>query len=164
MSDTRPPATQAATDDRRPDGPGEPGRQRRRSRGRPTDGVLVDEREGMAIVGRSFGRQTWDRFRRHRLAIFAVVLLVLHRGGVLGRPVVLPVGPLTPDAHRPSARDRPLEHPFGTDPIGRDLMVRTFVGGRFSLRIALIVALVTTAHRHGARRHRRATSAGRSTR
>lgn len=35
-------------------------------------------------------------------------------------------------------------HPFGTDDIGRDLMVRTFMGGRFSLRIALLVSIITT--------------------
>jgi peptide/nickel transport system permease protein len=109
----------------------------------PTESVLIDEREGVAIVGRSFGRQTWDRFRRHRIAIFAVVLLVL-------LTIAFWVGPLLSpwafDQSDPTAfRSGPTrEHPFGTDPIGRDLMVRTFLGGRFSLRIALVVSLVTT--------------------
>jgi ABC-type dipeptide/oligopeptide/nickel transport system permease subunit len=49
---------------------------------------------------------------------------------------------------RPSAAARPsLEHPFGTDHIGRDLMARTFQGGRFSLRIAGDGALLRSLRR-----------------
>ncbi len=110
----------------------------------PTEAALLAEREGVAIVGRSFGRQTWDRFRRHRLAIFATVVLALLALSFWVGPVFSTWDPLTPDTS--AFRQGPSrEHPFGTDPIGRDLMVRTFVGGRFSLRIALFVALLTTA-------------------
>jgi len=37
-----------------------------------------------------------------------------------------------------------LSHPFGTDQIGRDLMVRVFTGGQISMTIAIVVALLTT--------------------
>jgi peptide/nickel transport system permease protein len=37
-----------------------------------------------------------------------------------------------------------LEHPFGTDDIGRDILARTLIGGRVSLRIALITSVVAT--------------------
>lgn len=101
------------------------------------------EREGIAIVSRSFGRQTWDRFRKHKLAIVAAIMLV-------SLPIIFWVGPLWSDYGfeeiTPDFRQGPsLEHPFGTDDIGRDLMVRTFEGGKFSIRIALFVALLTTA-------------------
>ncbi len=36
------------------------------------------------------------------------------------------------------------DHPFGTDTIGRDLFVRTMIGGRYSMRIALLVAILAT--------------------
>jgi peptide/nickel transport system permease protein len=107
-------------------------------------GVLVDEREGIAFASRSFGKQTWDRFRRHRLAMAAAVLLML-------LAIVFIVGPWW-SPYSFSEQDffalnsgPTREHPFGTDTIGRDIMVRTFIGGRFSLRIALFVALMTTA-------------------
>lgn len=98
--------------------------------------------EEPAAPGKSFGRLTWERFTRHRLAVAAGVVLVL-------LAIAFWVGPwLSPyefDEITPDIRQGPsLEHPFGTDDIGRDLMVRTFTGGRFSLRIALLVAGLTT--------------------
>jgi peptide/nickel transport system permease protein len=106
-------------------------------------GILVDEREGITISSRSFGRQTWDRFRRHRIAMVAAVVLVLMVISFWVGPWLSPYDftdyDVTALSQGPS-----LAHPFGTDEIGRDLMVRTFHGGRFSIRIALIVALLTT--------------------
>jgi peptide/nickel transport system permease protein len=112
--------------------------------GPPGDGeVIIDEREGIAISSRSFGRQTWDRFRRHRIAMVAAVILVLMVISFWVGPWLSPYGftdyDVTSLSQGPS-----LEHPFGTDEIGRDLMVRTFHGGRFSIRIALIVSILTT--------------------
>lgn len=107
------------------------------------EGIVVDETEGLTIVSRSFGRQTWDRFRRHRIAMVAAVLLVL-------LVVSFFVGPAFSsfefDELNIEDLDQgpSLEHPFGTDDIGRDLMVRTFKGGQFSIRIALLVAVLTT--------------------
>jgi peptide/nickel transport system permease protein len=109
----------------------------------PASEVLLDEREGIAVSSRSFGRQTWDRFRRHRIATVAAVLLIL-------MVISFWVGPwLSPyeftDIDVTSLSEGPsLAHPFGTDEIGRDLMVRTFMGGRFSIRIAVVVTLLTT--------------------
>jgi peptide/nickel transport system permease protein len=109
------------------------------------EAVLVDEREGITFSSRSFGRQTWDRFKRHRVAMVAAVVLILLTVAFIVGPWLSPwsftqIDPTAFGSARPS-----LEHPFGTDHIGRDLMVRTFHGGRFSLRIALFVALLTTA-------------------
>ncbi len=36
-------------------------------------------------------------------------------------------------------------HPFGTDALGRDVLSRLFVGGRISLRIAVIVTVISMA-------------------
>lgn len=109
----------------------------------PVEGAsLVDEREGVAIVGRSFGRQTWDRFRRHKLALVSIVILV-------GITAWFWIGPqfseFTVTGTSGTLREGPSAlHPFGTDNIGRDLYVRTLTGGRFSIIIAVVVSLVTT--------------------
>ena len=106
------------------------------------EGVLLDEREGLAVVSRSFGRQTWDRFRRHKLAIIAIVLLVLLVALFWLGPMFSEFGVTQTSA---DLRQGPsLRHPFGTDTIGRDLFVRTLTGGRFSIIIAVTVSLLTT--------------------
>jgi ABC-type dipeptide/oligopeptide/nickel transport system permease subunit len=109
----------------------------------PTAPLLIDEREGIAIVGRSFGRQTWDRFRRHKLAIVAIVLLVILVAMFWLGPMWSPYR-VTQTAAGPLRAGPSLAHPFGTDTIGRDLFVRTLVGGQFSIQIAVVVSLLTT--------------------
>lgn len=121
--------------------------ERQPERGVTTGGAppsaLVDEVEGIVVRSRSLGRQAWDRFRRHRVALVAGLLLVLMAVAFWVGPKLSPYEftEITIDIKQGPS----LSHPFGTDPIGRDLMVRTFHGGRFSLRIAIVVALLTTA-------------------
>lgn len=105
--------------------------------------VLIDEREGVTFTARSFGRQTWDRFRRHRLALLSIVGLVLMSAWFWFGP---PFSPFDVTGTSMDLREGPSSlHPFGTDTIGRDLYVRTLTGGRFSILIAIVVSLLTTA-------------------
>lgn len=111
--------------------------------GHPGDDVTVDDTEGLTTEARSFGRQTWDRFRHHRVAMFGGAMLVVLVASFW-------IGPWWSDYEfaqvTPDLKQGPsLEHPFGTDEIGRDLMVRTFTGGQYSIRIAVIMALCATA-------------------
>jgi peptide/nickel transport system permease protein len=105
--------------------------------------TLIAEREGMSISSRSFGRQTWDRFRKHRVAMISAVVLVLLTVTFIVGPWLSPYT-FSEQDFAALSQGPSLEHPFGTDTIGRDIMVRTFLGGRFSLRIALFVSLLTT--------------------
>jgi ABC-type dipeptide/oligopeptide/nickel transport system permease subunit len=99
--------------------------------------------DALATEARSLGRQTWTRFRKHPVALFSLVLLVL-------MTLSFWVGPwLSPFTFDQTLAGMPnegpsLTHPFGTDQIGRDLMVRVFEGGQVSMTIALAVALLTT--------------------
>jgi len=109
----------------------------------PSAITFDSEAEGLSIEPRSFGRQTWDRFRRHKLALVAATVLVL----VI---IMFFVGPSFSqyEYDDPNIPDRSLgpslDHPFGTDPLGRDFYVRILRGGRISIRIALVVAVVST--------------------
>jgi ABC-type dipeptide/oligopeptide/nickel transport system permease subunit len=135
MSETPPPAGNSSTDV--PVSSGVPGNEV------PDQAHLLDELEGIG-ASRSFGRQTWDRFRRHRIAVAAAVLLVLLTIAFILGPILSPYG--FADQDFTALNQGPsVAHPFGTDTIGRDILVRTFQGGRFSLRIALFVSLLTTA-------------------
>ena len=101
------------------------------------------EAEGLSIEARSFSRQTWDRFKRHKLALAAGVLLFLI-------VIMFFFGDTISDYEfdEPNIPDRAqgpsVDHPFGTDPLGRDMYVRVLRGGRSSMQIALVVAIVST--------------------
>jgi peptide/nickel transport system permease protein len=93
---------------------------------------------------RSLWRDVWTQFRKHKLAVLGVfVLLVLVLMSFVG-PYIYDVDPAyidIVDANQgPSA-----EHPFGTDNLGRDTLARVMAGGRVSLSVgisAMLVAIV----------------------
>jgi ABC-type dipeptide/oligopeptide/nickel transport system permease subunit len=108
------------------------------------DLVDVNSREGLGAESLSFGRLALRRLLRHRLAIVSLVLLVLmviafFFAGRLSNFSFDAVD-VTKRLQNPSR-----EHPFGTDEIGRDLFVRTMLGGQYSVRVALQVAVIATA-------------------
>ena len=106
--------------------------------------LAAADAEGLSDAPKSFGRLAWERFLGHRLALVGAV-------GLLLLVAAFWLGPQLSDYSfdERNIRDRRLgpswDHPFGTDAIGRDLFVRTAQGGRYSMRIGLIAALVATA-------------------
>jgi peptide/nickel transport system permease protein len=89
-------------------------------------------------------RETWRRFRRHRLAMVGLVVLTLLVFGVVFGPLLWPVAINDIDFAAmlagPSAA-----HPLGTDDLGQDLFARMIYGGRISLAVgftAMAVAAV----------------------
>ena len=90
------------------------------------------------------------RFRRNRLALGGLFVLVViasaSLAGIVWNEVAAARG--QPEPYRtplPGIHPQPpsLEHPFGTDPLGRDLMARTLVGGGVSLGIGFLAATVS---------------------
>ena len=102
------------------------------------------EMEGLDESPKSFSRLAWDRFKHHKLALAGIVGLIL----II---LLFYVGPQFSNYafDERNVSDRLLgpsrDHPFGTDEIGRDLFVRTAQGGRYSIRIGLIAALMATS-------------------
>jgi peptide/nickel transport system permease protein len=89
----------------------------------------------------SMGSMVWQRFRRHPGAIAGLTVLT-----ILGLSVLLaPLSPYDPLASDMSSRLQPpsWQHPFGTDPLGRDLLTRALYGGRISLSVGLLVVAIT---------------------
>jgi peptide/nickel transport system permease protein len=82
-------------------------------------------------------RKALRRFRRHRLAMFGVVIIaILIVAALLGsEPAALRQD--LKNANKPPS----LEHLFGTDRTGRDVFARTLVGGRVSLSVGLVAVL-----------------------
>ncbi|MGY3387558.1 peptide/nickel transport system permease protein [Bradyrhizobium sp. USDA 3311] len=96
-----------------------------------------------STVAVSPGREAWQRFKRHRLAVVSSFLLgYLILGVVVGRwlwPVVIDDIDFSAQLQGPS-----LAHPFGTDDLGQDLLARMIYGGRISLAVGLAAMAVAT--------------------
>lgn len=87
-------------------------------------------------------RLAWERFRRHRLATSGLVVLCVLVAAAVLADVVTPYDPDLPDVE--AIREAPsLQHPMGTDQIGRDQLTRLLHGGRFSLQVGLFATLVS---------------------
>ena len=85
------------------------------------------------------------RFLRHRLAVGSLLTLLLLGLLSLGAPLIESVLGLDGERTDLFQRNQPpsLEHPLGTDEIGRDLLARLLQGGRVSLAVALVAALAS---------------------
>src|SRR5215472_9059982 len=87
-------------------------------------------------------RETWRRFRRHRLALLSAVLLLLLVVTVVLGPLVWRVSISDIDFNA-GLQGPSLAHPFGTDDLGQDLLARIMYGGRISLAVGLAAMLVS---------------------
>jgi len=84
----------------------------------------------------------WRQFRRHRGAMFALLVLVLILATILLGPYVWRIDPsyIDPDPIKMlKSRNQPPSwaHPLGTDQLGRDMLARMMAGGRVSLAVAM---------------------------
>jgi peptide/nickel transport system permease protein len=84
----------------------------------------------------------WRRFRRHRMALVGVAILLFLVVYTIGGSFFYTetYANLTETGNRLQAPS--AEHPFGTDTIGRDILARTVYGGQISLLIGLAAMLV----------------------
>ncbi len=91
------------------------------------------------------------RFATHRFAIASTAALLLLAAVLLAAPLVENLMGIDPDRTDLLRRTAPpsLEHPLGTDDLGRDLLLRLLYGGRVSLSVglggALLAAVIGTA-------------------
>jgi peptide/nickel transport system permease protein len=99
---------------------------------------------GKGDAGRERRRRSliWHA-RRHPTVAFGLALIAVVVGATILAPWLTSHDPLFIDA---LARMRPpsLDHAFGTDGIGRDVWSRTIHGGRVSLVVGLVVAVLAT--------------------
>jgi oligopeptide transport system permease protein len=88
-------------------------------------------------------QRVWARFRQNRPALLSAIFLGLLALAVLCWPLVAPYRPERSYAGQFRAPD--LQHWFGTDVHGRDLLTRVLFGARISLMVGVVgagVALV----------------------
>ena len=83
------------------------------------------------------------RFRRHRLAVVALCILLAIAVISFAVPLVVSEDAANRLALAEKSQPPSLQHPFGTDEVGRDIFCRSIFGGRISLRIGFIAALIS---------------------
>ena len=91
--------------------------------------------------GTSLWSDAWHRLRKNRLALFgggALILIVL---ACLIGPLLSPYGYEEQNLLNTFSPPTP-EHWLGTDQLGRDLLVRLFIGGRISILVGLVATFV----------------------
>jgi oligopeptide transport system permease protein len=91
---------------------------------------------GAALARASLWRDALHRFVRNRAAVVAAIAFLVLFAFVLITPFLSPYDPYAVDFTKQFASPS-WSHPFGTDEFGRDLFVRTALGGRVSIEIGI---------------------------
>lgn len=91
------------------------------------------------------GKLVWLRFRRHKMALAGIAILLVILLYITVGSIFMPESYANFNNTKIKLQPPSLDHPFGTDSVGRDLMARTISGGQISLVIgvsAMLVALM----------------------
>jgi peptide/nickel transport system permease protein len=108
--------------------------------------VVQDRGSGQKITARSPLQLFWRRLRRDKVAMVALVFIVLLIAMAILAPVIVSIagtpGPKVQSSEALDVFGTPTgpsaDHPFGVDRLGRDIFSRTIYGARVSLEVALI--------------------------
>lgn len=96
------------------------------------------------VRGRSLWVDAWLRLLKNRAAVVSGVIMVIMLLMVLFGPMLLPwEADFTDWDNTASPPSLETGHWFGTDAVGRDILVRTLEGGRISLLVGLVATLVS---------------------
>ncbi len=92
---------------------------------------------------RTLWRDAWGQFRKNKLAIVGLIVLILLIVAALAGPIVYTADPDKIDILASELSPTLTgEHPFGTDDLGRDSLARNLYGGRISLAVGFTAMLL----------------------
>jgi ABC-type dipeptide/oligopeptide/nickel transport system permease subunit len=92
-------------------------------------------------VARPLRKDVWRRFRRNKLAMVGLFIIVLLVVIAVFAPLI---APYSITERVPEFRQKPsADHWFGTDAIGRDQFSRVVYGARVSLRVGIFAMLIS---------------------
>jgi peptide/nickel transport system permease protein len=102
--------------------------------------LLTTEEESQWVV-------VWRRFRKHRLALAGLAVIIFMIVVSVLAPLIAPYDPLQQNVDAQGDRLRnaspSVDHLMGTDTIGRDVLSRLLHAGRISLLVAFTVVLIS---------------------
>jgi len=101
---------------------------------------------GQDVRGRSLWVDAWHRLLKNKAAVISGIIMFIMLLLVIAGPLVSPwEGDFTDWDNTASPPNFETGHWFGTDAVGRDILVRTLEGGRISLLVGLVATLVSLA-------------------
>lgn len=102
-----------------------------------------------AEKGKSFNQLAWKRFKKNKLAIFGLSVILLLIILAILAPWVAPHDPyvsVTNEAGLYAKLEAPSStHLLGTDELGRDILSRLIYAGRISLSVGLVAVSISTS-------------------
>jgi peptide/nickel transport system permease protein len=103
---------------------------------------IIQLRAREHVESLSLTQMTWKRFRRHKLGLISIAVLVIIIASAILAPVIKPEGYSKLD---PRVRNQPpsAEYPLGTDSVGRDVWARLLYGGRTSLTVSVVAVSIS---------------------
>lgn len=104
-------------------------------------GVDTSDSEKISRPSISFWKDVWMRFKKNKLALTGIVLIVILAIMAIVGPLITPYDYKTTDlinSNQPPSAD----HWFGTDDLGRDVFTRVWNGAQISLFIGLAAAVI----------------------
>ncbi|HEY8524111.1 MAG TPA: ABC transporter permease [Acidimicrobiales bacterium] len=109
----------------------------------PSEPALAPGTEGDEIVARTTqAADIWRRFRRNRLAMIGLVILVIIALAAIFAELITGYPPGKVDTNAGNLRPFSKGHILGTDRLGRDLYTDVVFGARVSFRIGIIAGLI----------------------
>lgn len=92
---------------------------------------------------RSYWRDVLERFTRHKLAMAGLLIILAELVLVILLPMIMKLNPYSMDAVGGFGAAPSAAHILGTDDVGRDLFARLLYGGRTSLFVGILSALIS---------------------
>jgi oligopeptide transport system permease protein len=91
----------------------------------------------------TYWQDAWRRLKKNRTALVSLILIIILIIASILIPLISPYG--FEQIIKTDVQQTPsLNHPFGTDNLGRDILVRCMIGTRISLIIGFISAFFVT--------------------
>lgn len=106
--------------------------------------VDIDRAGGMPAQ-RFSDRPGFKRFRRHKLAVFGTIAIIVLTLACLIGPWLLPYSDTFIDIRARFALPFSGPHILGTDPLGRDVLARLLMAGRISLAVGFAAMTIAMA-------------------
>lgn len=93
----------------------------------------------------SYWEDAWRRIKKNKIALISLIILTLIIIMTIIGPFLVPYKYYEQDYDNTNISPGENGHIFGTDSLGRDLFSRLWIGGRVSILIGIIVALLSMA-------------------